>query len=173
MKTFKILFAAIIIAGFAGSAFAQEFDKSADATATAQILQQLDIEKNEDIDFGTILDGTTATLDPRNGGSIVNFDEVFNVGKFTISGPNGQNIIINFDETVTLEGLGDDLTLNTDVIFNDEDDDAEAADLNTGGSATLSGSGSGFVWVGGNITVPGGQTAGEYAGTFNISVEYN
>ena len=179
MKTFKTILAAVLFLSATTGLMAQN-QASTSATANANIIALLSLDKVDggDIDFGTIAQGTTATLNPNNGqvanGGLQGTDA--SVGAFIIGGGPGADVLLTFDTEVILNGSGSSLTMATNLVYNVDNNQSSAAQITTTGSSiTLSdgAAGNGYIWVGGEIEVPIDQTVGSYDGTFNISVTYN
>ena len=67
MKTFKILFAAIIFVGFASSAMAQTgVNATQNVNASAAIIADIDISKTSDVNFGVVDLDQTHTIDAND-----------------------------------------------------------------------------------------------------------
>jgi hypothetical protein len=68
-------------------------------------------------------------------------------------------LVANFsaDDTVTMEGGGDDIEVTLA--------ESDASLTLTGGAATF--------YVGGSFSLPTAQVSGAYTGTFNATVSYN
>ena len=177
MKTFKILFAAIIFAGFTTSAMAQ--DNQAEATATAEILQDIEVANVADINFGIIDPSasgeelTLNVLDHNDHGERIGlYDSSANLGKFSIDGQtNDVEVTINWEYN-DLEFDGQSLGWSPEVGFNlaDEDSGSETID-NSGDSRTLTDS-VGYVFVGGSLD-EADKDPGTYTGDFTLTVEFN
>jgi Mat/Ecp fimbriae major subunit len=179
MKTFKTILAAVLFLSATTGLMAQN-QASTSATASAEIIALLSLEKVEgaEIDFGIIAQGTTATLNPNTSavenGGLQNSST--SVGAFIIGGAPGASVLLNFDQQVTLDGPDASLTMNTNLVYNSDNDQASAGQITTSASnieLSEGDAGNGYIWVGGEIEVSASQTVGTYSGTFSISVEYN
>ncbi len=182
MKTFKILFAAIIIAGFATTAIAND-QPSASINASAQIFATIEIAGEEEVNFGGVeANNNAAYLNPQDANE-VNFAGLGGVsaqlGRFLITGESNADILITVDTSTILLNSGDN-----NISYTPEFAYAEGTD-NTEGSAGLTGgetgnevslsAGNGEVFVGGTLgdrtDLPAGVYTNENAIT--VSVEYN
>ncbi len=153
------VFAAAALSGTAAQA------ATASASATAKILTQVTVTKTADLDFGTIAIGTsggTVTVgntDNRTCGAGLVCSATVTSAKFGIAGAALQAVGITSDPSVTLNRVGGGASMS--------------ATLSTSAStATLSALGVSTFAVGGVLTVGGTQTAGDYSGTFNVTVNY-
>lgn len=167
MMTIRTFKAALVGTVFAAAAFSSSAASAAtaSATATAKILTQVTVTKTADLDFGTIAIGT-------GGGSVVvgyTDNRTCNPGlvcsatvtsaKFNIAGAASQNVGISVDPSVTLNRTGGGGTMTATL-------DKSIA------TATLSAAGAASFAVGGDLTVSGTQAAGDYSGSFNVTVNY-
>lgn len=131
-----------------------------------------DIVKDNDLNFGTIItDGTAGyvTLSPVSG--LITYQSAgiltsgtSTAGEVSIYGASGQNIAsVSFDESVTLYGSGDTLTVDT---FTSYPDGAF--------SLTPTGDGMGYqkLKIGGTLHLKAHQTAGEYRGVAHVYISY-
>jgi len=150
------LFAGLLL--FAGSASAQ----SATGTANATILEALTLGEDIQLEFGRILAGPGGTVDvTQAGGQTCTGPTCFAdavAAQFTVTGTGLETVDVTVDATVTLSGPGPNMTATTDA--------PATVAIAAGGSSTFN--------VGGTLTVGAapGQTAGDYSGTYNISVAY-
>jgi len=147
-----------------GTAFAQ----SASADATASIVASLVITNTADLRFGNIVAGVGATVvslstaGVRSGSGNVVAGAPFGAASFTVTGEADSTYVITLPtaavpltrtagaETMTLTAINSDPT---------------GTGLLTAGTQTL--------LVGGTLNVGAGQVAGDYVGSFNVSVAYN
>lgn len=179
LRPLLLLLTAVLLLAPAGEAVAQ---KTATATGQARIevIAKLELAKNAGISFGQIFnngdqtvvlntsDGTVTGANAARGSAAL--------GKFTASGQQNTDITVTYDSDVILTGPGANLTFTPDVDGATSDNGATAGSgatgVSSGNSVTTNGSGDYFFWIGGEIFVPGGQQQGDYAGTFNLNVEY-
>jgi spore coat protein U-like protein len=158
-------FALILLALCSGTVFGQT---SASATASAEIITALKIEKDQDLDLGTIapLSNGTSTFILKSDGAIDGASTATDIdisdhtaASFTISGEGGEYFSLTIPTSVELAGTGNDMTLT--LLHNL---DATDNSLDSSGSATLT--------VGGSLALASNQAAGNYSGTINVSVAY-
>lgn len=146
-------------------------------TATTVIVRPNTLVKVDDLDFGTLAAGTiggTATVDPATGARTTG-------GGTTAVGSGAQRavfqgtgglllITVSGDNNVTLTRAGGGGSMTATL--------TRAMTTSGGGitllgsSATLLPSGVQTYYVGGTLTVPANQPAGDYSGTFTLTVNY-
>lgn len=176
----------LTLALVAGLGFAANAQKTATATASAEVLANLTITLDgtqDEIAFGTLSASTpgSVVLD-ANGTTNSNTGTVINVARFNLAGAAAA-VTVSYDATVTLNGPSSaTMTMTPEVVG--------AAETANQGTATAVASGTQvtlvddpsttpafdpvyFLWVGGTIPALSSQTTGTYTGTFNIDVEYN
>jgi hypothetical protein len=151
---------------------------SATAPITVSIIRALTIQNVAgNLQFPeVIMNGTQQTVSKTNSNGV----------RFLISGHSNRNVTVNYDLTAELNnnnyvavngGTNGTMTFTTNV--------ADQTGINTtytnatpmtNGSTTQlvnnNGTGQLNVWVGGSITASSTQAAGDYTGTFNITVHY-
>jgi hypothetical protein len=150
---------------------------TATADATAEVLDALQLENQDGLDFGTMVvdGGGNVSLDPDgtldcSAGDII-CSGTSSVASFTVAGTASKAVTIN---------------LPTDSIdLNHPDYDAATSvgehtivlsgftSSETGDEVTLDGSGDGSFTVGGTINFDGSEEPGVYTGSFSVSVEYS
>lgn len=186
------IFKSILTLGLAaGLGFTANAQKTATATASAEILADLTITLDgtqDEIAFGNVSASTPAAivLDANGSTGNANTGSVTNVARFDLAGA-ASAVTIVYDATVTLEGPTV-LTVLQTMIMTPEVVGAATNDVQAGAAAVLSGTTRilvddpattsavdpvYFLWVGGTIPALSGQAPGTYTGTFNIEVEYN
>ncbi|MFP4691802.1 MAG: DUF4402 domain-containing protein [Bacteroidales bacterium] len=182
MKTLKILFAVVIITGFASSAVGQDNpDTSIDASAT--IFSTITITGTQDINFGGVeANSDIAELDPQNSNT-VNFAGLGGVdaqlGIFDITGENNASITITVDESkVQLTNGDNQIDFTPEFAYAQGNTNADGDDglsNGNGNNKTLSAEGKGQVFVGGELGDRTGEPAGLYENkeAITVSVEYN
>lgn len=179
MKTLKALFSLFaIVAVFSSGAFAQVGNTDDDdVNVEATVVQDVSITNVADLDFGEILQGLTATVDPT-GASHNNLFGSPTVGQLTISGANSAEVIVTFDDDARDLGDGDGNTIPyTPALAGHASTQGNATSISDEGTITLDGSGDFIVWVGGSIatgSVPGVFTsdATNGDGDLTITVQY-
>ena len=159
-RTDKLGLAISLIVGLvlsAGSASAQ----SVNATGNATILQALTLTEDVELDFGRILAALasgTVTVTQAGAQSCVTvtcFNDAV-AADFTVTGTAGETLDVTADANYLLTGPGTDMSATTDAPL--------TVVIGGGGSSTFN--------VGGQLTVGASQAAGDYSGTYNVSVAY-
>lgn len=151
------------------------------ATSRAEVLAELTIEldpANNEIDFGTLPTSTSVPvrLDPRSfSNNVVVNPTTAKIAQFDISGQANTGLTITYDETVDLVDGANQMTMTSLVVGAGTVAEKEnaAVDVPQNGTVTTSADGEFYIWVGGTLPQLDNQAAGEYEGTFNISVAYN
>jgi len=151
------------------------------ATSRAEVLAELTIEldpANNEIDFGVLPTTTSGIvrLDPNSfSNNIVVNPTTAKVARFDISGQPGAGITVTYDEQVELVDGAEIMVMTSLVVGAGTDAEKETAPaIAQNGPVELSAAeGEFYIWVGGTIEKLTNQAAGEYEGTFNISIAYN
>ena len=140
---------------------------TATADATAEILQQVQISRTADLNFGTIVpdDTNSATVSvaanaagTRNcGGLTCAGGASVSSAAFDVTGANGLNVDVALSGLTQLTSSGGD---NMAISLN-----ASSTVLAMTGSAVA-------LYVGGDLTVAANQPAGVYDGTFTVTADY-
>ena len=165
-----------IAAAAAGSLCAPARAADTNVTANAAIVRPNTLIKTDDLDFGTLTSGTT--------GGTVTINPITNArttsGGATPVGNDGQRavfqgtggiflITVSGSSSVTLTRAGGGAPPLTATLV-------RAASTSGGGIAllgtTLLPSGVQTYYIGGTLTVPANQPAGDYSGTFTLTVNY-
>ena len=142
------------------------------ATGNANVLTPLTITENTQMEFGdvaglSLLDGASSVVLTTAGGtSSSDGATVFGTGladaagSFTVNGSGNLAYTISLpaNNVVTLTGLGTPMSVDS---FNH----------NAGGTPALSGNTATFA-IGATLTIPGGQTADSYSGSYDVTVNY-
>ena len=169
MKKFFVLSAALVMTV---GLFAQgNPSASASATASANIIQPIEIVKTADLAFGNIASGTaegTVTIavdgsrSATGGVTLIEAGNVSNAGAFDINGLADATFTIEVPASIVIEteGGADQMTVNNFVSSLGAD-----SVLDANGEATLE--------VGATLTVAAQQAAGLYSGSFDVIVAYN
>lgn len=135
---------------------------TATATAKARILQQLTLTNSTDLDFGTIVSGTAAsTVAVSTAGAVSCGTGLTCIGTttaagFNLAGTSGAVVGISGPSTVSLTSGSNTMS---------------AALTYSAPTVTLGATGGTFS-VGGTLTVGASQAAGNYAGTFTVTANY-
>lgn len=166
----KRLFLLLIMAGFTAGAYAQD-GATANSLASATVVTPISITKDVDLSFGNVAvnsvsggtvvldtnDGTTATGDvtlPATAGTVTS-------GAFTVNGETGYTYAITLPTTVNIT----DAVSSEIMALSSFTSLPEATGVLTGGTEALK--------VGATLTVGAGQVSGAYAGSFDVTVNYN
>lgn len=151
----SVLAASVMGAGAAHAA-------TATADASANILEQIQINRTSDLAFGTIVTGTAASTvaiaadGSRTCGAGLVCSDTTTAAVFSVDGTTGRTVNVSSDASVTLTNTnGDDMT----------------ASLSPSVSTILLDGTDGFS-VGGVLNVGASQADGLYEGTFNVTVNY-
>lgn len=159
LKTKIALAAAALTALTVGSTAANA--ATATATAKAKILGQITVTKTADLDFGTVVVGATGgtvavdSAGARTCATALLCSGTSTAARFTVSGTNGQVVTVASDSSVSLTSGSNNMSASLSPSVS---------------SMTLAGSDS--FNVGGTLTVPANQAAGNYSGTFAVTVNY-
>lgn len=169
MKKLIALFAGMFLITLSANVFAQN-TATDQATSAATIILPIEIENTRGLDFGTIAstpDGGTVIATAAETTVLTYSDltmkttlETPTSAKFTISGEVGATFGITVGSLTTLTGNGDPMTLTnftSDLGFSNV--------VLDGGEVTLH--------LGATLNVNENQKAGDYSGTFNVTVTYN
>ena len=145
---------------------------SAKATISLSILPAISITSSSgndgagDLNFGLAIVNTTASIDPHTSSS---------ASLFTISAGADMPMTASFSSpAVTLtDSLGNKLSFNLLAVGAQVSSSQQtAAQLTSGGTITMSGSGVYYVWIGGTVAVPSSAAGGTYTGYFHLTVAY-
>lgn len=164
MKKNLLLTVAVAVLAL-GSSVAQAAEESATGNIKAKIVAPVSISEQDSLDFGTMIAPTDtsktvtiATNGTRSGDSSILVGNGGQAGLFNVKGADSQSMTISVTDSTTLTGAGDPMTVDNFV--------TEPAS-----TLTLTGT-SGQIKVGADLTVGQGQDAGEYTGTYKITVSY-
>jgi len=142
--------------------------ESIDAKAT--VLAPISFMEKRDLDFGTeVLPGRTYTVLPG---------DATQAGRFGIWGAGLKEVNLTFSLPNNLTGTGDDIpvtfgaTSATYAPNGDYTSGATSFNPATGATTNLIASGHLYVAIGGEISPPSDQAAGEYTGVITLTVEY-
>ena len=168
----------LLILFFHTLVYAQIFSTSLDFPISMNVQNSLTISKVKgELDFGEVLStpiSQSLTIDPEFG---VLF-EVIGISRERIMVDYTANVILNNYNWVSLNPLSepDDLTFTPDVRQTGARSTyINSTNLRNGKRIRLSndnGIGKLYIWVGGDLVINPNQKAGEYEGSFNITVTY-
>ena len=160
------LFIAIAMIGFTVNTFGQE---SADGTSTTTVIAPITIAADQDLAFGNVTEngnGGTVTVTAAASASATGaigaqaVDGTVTAGSFNVGGETGKLYDITLPSTTaTLTGA----STGAPTIA--------VSGLNTNIAEGTIGT-SGTFYVGGIITLTGGQTVDTYSGTYTVTVQY-
>jgi spore coat protein U-like protein len=159
--------AAIALLVPAGSAMAQS-SASASATATATIITPIVLESSANLQFGNVVASTAAgtivvaadATRTWTGGATGISGLPVSAAAFTVGGGANRTFTITLPASTTISAGTNNMTVDTFT-------------SSLGASSTLDGSGAAALTVGGTLNVNASQPAGEYTGTFSVTVAYN
>jgi hypothetical protein len=155
---------AVAAASFATSAQAAT---TATGTATAEVLSSLTVTATADLQFGQIAANTGGSVTVNADSTVASSGALISTGTrspaaFDVVGsPNAMVVVSLPAAPVNLTRSGGTETMSLGG-FN----------TNPNGAFQLDASGNGAFNVGGTLSVASGQVPGAYAGTFQVSVEY-
>ena len=179
MKTLQKTIAAVALATllFSSNLFAQ----SANAEVKISLKKALAISNPgaSDVDFGEVLlagSVLTPSVDPENGANFVvtghpNRDVAITFGTASITN-NAWNTLMG-------GGTNDAITFTPDVEETSNEPvygSGSPATVTSGDTETLAnitGTGTLYLWIGGELAVADDQEHGDYTGTFTLTVAYN
>ena len=158
---------AALVATLPGAAIAAP--ARATVSATVDLLSPLTIQKLQDLDFGTVAVTTagTAVVDPvansiNTTGGLVDAGGTPHAALFR--GAASQNSVVNIKlpkQPITLTRVGGTQTVTVSNFTMDGPSKRQMAQ-----AATFD------IRVGATLTVPAGQMAGQYIGTFDVTAQY-
>jgi uncharacterized protein DUF4402 len=139
---------------------------NASATVSATVQQPITVTKNSDLSFGNVFPGVDKSIAVTAGGA----------AKFTIAGQATTPVNLTFTIPATIASSGNNLTLaswtghyaTTDVTSGGTTFTPSASAT----SATLSGSGALYVYVGATAQPSSTQASGSYSGSMTMTVVY-
>ena len=165
---------------------------SATGSASSEVIVPLDIVFETPLDFGTFTAVTSGTVvvssfspftsPPVATGGVVHIASgTAGRGSFGVFGEPGRSYFLSGDPGVTLSqinpvGPG---TMNATLAFRASsagaDGNPTTGVLNTALHTPVTGvpAGGDLIWVGGTLTIPAGQAAGTYKGSYAVTADYN
>jgi hypothetical protein len=169
MKKFIVLSVALVMTV---GAFAQgNPTASATATASANIIQPLEIAKTADLAFGNIASGTAdgtvviavdGSRTSTGGVTLIEAGNVSNAASFDVTGLADASFTIEVPTSIVIETEGGADQMTVDNFISSLGADSV---LDVNGEATLE--------VGATLNVSAQQAAGLYSGSFDVIVAYN
>ena len=183
MKTFKILFAAIVIAGFASTAIANDPPSvSENITGRAIVMSPIVINPDGDLDFALVSQGINKTIGFTNNVTAGTSTGGENTGRFHVEAATGSHVSFNFSTLPGILQIGEDGAtmpiVYTAAWGNSNDGDEVEEDLGAviqGNGSTVEGVAGGafYVFLGGTVQPANDQAAGTYTAEITLTAEYN
>jgi hypothetical protein len=178
MKILIAFLAAIIyLADFTNSVTAQVVENT---SAGVKILNVLSISETHPMHFGTIgvLDETGGTCiitteglrSATDGVTLSALAPLYSIATYTVSGEPLYTYAITLPQSITVTHTDLNATMIISKLLAKS---ASGTESNTATGTLNSSDGTETFTVGGTLTVAAGQLAGEYSGTFDITVAYN
>lgn len=183
MKKSLILFAAIVmIAGLTTKVMAQSTSKTENTNAGAVLIVAMGLTETAPLHFGSmvltnalggtcVLASTLATRSFAGGVATSAANPVATNAAYNVTGTGLETYALTLPATTTVTHTSVAAGVYTMDItdmkarFNGAGADAITSALTSGGTDSFT--------VGGTLTIAAAQVAGIYAGTFNVSVDYN
>lgn len=171
-----------VVTGCAALVLAADIRQSDAATAqavtAATVVLPLTITKTVNLNFGKFMSGAaaaagTVVVATNNAQSVTGgvtttagLGASATAATFTVTGEPSSTYAITYPAQTDLSGPGTAMTIGTFT---------NAVDVGTvaGGVGTFTAAGSQVLSVGATLTVGANQTAGAYAGTLDVAVNYN
>lgn len=171
MKTYKMLFAALLVVALAAAAvpsFAVNDGKTAEANGIgAEVMLPIAISKTHDLDFGAIAPtGTAGTVTVATAGTRT----ASNVNLLTSEGSAAATFDITGEAEATYTIV---LPEDGTVLLTATEDDSMAVNDFSSTHPALNGASAVEMAVGAVLSVAANQAKGIYSGTFDVSVYYN
>ncbi|HZL10432.1 MAG TPA: DUF4402 domain-containing protein [Prolixibacteraceae bacterium] len=162
----KLFILAFVVLGLSGVSFGQSTETKA-VSATAKIISPLTVTKTGDIIFGSIVpDLTAGTVDistdataTRTPSGAIACIGTFSNAKFTVGGETLSTYSVSLPATVTLtDGVGTNMIGTLSMSANAAGNQIATADFYVGASLA--------------VGTAAAQLAGDYTGTFDVTVSY-
>lgn len=182
MKKLILSIVAIAMVAFFSNNVMAQTSVTETTAAGAVLVVPMGITENSALHFGTIImtdqAGGTVTLTTANGRTasgglaLTAIAPTSTVGAWSVTGTMNETYALTAPSTITVT----ETTLSTatmtisalKVLFNNGSEETAVA-----ATSTLSASGTDNFSIGGLLTVEASQMAGIYAGTFDVTVDYN
>ncbi len=175
MRTLTWTIGAVALA-MVQTAQAQPPSANATAKATANVIQPITLIKNTDLAFGALvrpsLGSNTVTVDPSSGArtlsgsgdASLSGNQLVSRATYSVAGEGGSTFSVTIPNSFTLTRAGGGGTVPVSL-------SASAVPGVLGGS--IGSSGSANFSIGGSLPLSSGTVAGDYTGTFDVTVGYN
>jgi len=140
--------------------------QSASISATATVATALTVTNVRNLGFGTVIPGFNRTINVTDGTS----------GHFQVTGGANAEVAVSFSALPgVLTGPGTDLSVSYSATHNTTDNGGSGTSFTPGSGVTTrldNTTGELHVYIGGVLTVPGGQTPGAYSATITMDASY-
>jgi hypothetical protein len=175
MRSLKWVIGASALAS-AHAALAQPNSASASANASATVIQPITLTKNTDLAFGAIvrpsLGANTVTIDPQSGTRTISgtgdgaltTNQTVSRATYAVGGEGGMAFSITVPTSFTMTRAGGSETLPVALTASNRSGSLTGA-TGSAGSANFS--------IGGSLPLSSATIAGDYTGTFDVTVGYN
>lgn len=179
-KLFQFLTVIVLVSGITANSLAQTSATVTGVNAGAVLITPMTLTKTADLHFGTVnvLTGVAGTVTlPSNsttrtftgGVAASTVTPLATNAAFSVTGTMNETYALTLPSTITVtETVGGSATMTIGTLkarFNGAGADAV--------TSTLSSSGTDSFTLGGTLTVGADQVTGVYAGTFNVTIDYN
>lgn len=176
MRSLKWVIGASAALALAQTVQAQPTSASATATASATVIQPITLVKTTDLAFGALvrpsLGSNTVTIDPNSGNRSITgtgdasmtTNQTVSRATYSVAGEGGSTFSVTVPTSFTMRRAGGSETLpvalNASAIAG-----ALSGSIGSVGSANFS--------IGGSLPLSATTVAGNYTGTFDVTVGYN
>ena len=167
MHTVSRIALVVLALVLAGSVSGQAQGVNGSIQATAQVQTPITVTGTQNLQFGNVFPGVAKA---------VAYSDATNGGKFSVAGQASTPVTYSFTLPANLTSGGNNLPIGSWLGY------VNTTSSTSGGSAitpsatpataTLSGSGALFFFVGATVTPSGTQVAGSYTGTVTLTVSY-
>ena len=155
---------ALAVAFLPGLAMAATATGTGDAKA--KIVNPVEVTETQDLNFGTMLGkantvtvSSSGTRTASDNSGLVTDSNKPTAGVFQVSGPNNQPITVSLPANTTVSSSTNSMTISG---FNSPQSGSQS--LDNAGKLTIN--------IGADLGVTEGQAAGDYAGSYTITVTY-
>jgi hypothetical protein len=149
---------------------------SATATGAATVIQPIALVKNTDLAFGSLvrpsLGSNTVTIDPTSGARTISgtgdaslaANQTVSRATYSVAGEGGSTFSVTVPSSFTMTRSGGSETLPVSL---------NATALAGALSGSIGSTGSANFSIGGSLPLSSTTVAGDYVGTFDVTVGYN
>ncbi len=170
MSTKNLVTVCLALVCLLGAVAPVQAQESATIQALATVMAALTVTGTNDLNFGTVTPGASATVLPSDVGP---------AGEFTITGSPAAEMTLEFtlpDSLRTGGGAAMDVVFgSTDATYEDGTGGGQAAPAGTVNpliveTSNIGAGGTYTVWIGGRVDPTVSQSGGSYAGTITLTV---